>query len=143
MLISTDELIARMVELATSVPGVGLMTALNMIIASGEFKRIDHPKKFACYSGVAPFEHRSGSSYRGKTRVSKMSNMTLKRHLHLAAMAAVRSASELKEYYYRKLKEGKNKMSSINAVRNKLIARVYSCVQNERLYQKIYTNRLA
>jgi transposase len=143
MLISSDQLISRMVELATSVPGVGVMTALNMIIASGEFKRIDHPKKFACYSGVAPFEHRSGTSYRGKTRVSKMGNMTLKRHLHLAAMAAVKSASELKEYYYRKLQEGKNKMSSINAVRNKLIARVYSCVQNERLYQKIYINQLA
>jgi transposase len=120
------------------------MTAVNMIIASGEFRRIDQPKRFACYSGVAPFEHRSGTSYRGKTRISKMGNMTLKRHLHLAAMAAVKSTSDLKEeYYYRKLKEGKNKTSSINAVRNKLIARVYSCVQNERLYQKTYINQLA
>ena len=142
-LIKSDTQISKMVDFAKSVPGVGIITAINMIIASGEFKRIDDPKKFACYSGVAPFEHRSGSSYRGKTRVSKMGNMALKRLLHLAAMAAVKSTSDLREYYERKLATGKNKMSSINAVRNKLIARVYSCVRNEKMYQKNYVNQLA
>jgi len=142
-LIKLDRQITSMMEFAKSVPGVGTITAINMIITTGEFKRIPDPKKFACYSGVAPFEHRSGTSFRGKTRVSKMGNKNMKRLLHLAAMAAIKSMSDIKEYYHRKLKQGKNKMSAINAVRNKLITRVYSCVKNERMYQKIYLNQLA
>jgi transposase len=51
-------------QLATSVTGIGKITALNMIVSTGEFTRIQQAKKFACYSGVAPFEHSSGSSIR-------------------------------------------------------------------------------
>jgi transposase len=142
-IVKLDRQISNMMEFAKSVPGVGMITAINMIITTGEFKRIQDPKRFACYSGVAPFEHRSGTSFRGKTRVSKMGNKTMKRLLHLAAMSAIKSMSDIKEYYHRKLKQGKNKMSAINAVRNKLITRVYSCVKNERMYQKIYLNHLA
>ena len=142
ILIKTDQQVSTMVAYAKSVPGVGEITAINVVIASGEFKRITDVKKFACYAGVAPFEHRSGSSYRGKTRVSKMGNKGIKRLLHLAAMAAVKSKSDIKEFYQRKLAQGKNKMSAINAVRNKLISRIYACIKNERMYQKIYQPQL-
>jgi transposase len=121
------------------VPGVGKITAANVIIASGELERISEAKKFACYSGVAPFEHRSGSSIRGKTRVSKMANMSIKRLLHLAAMSAIQCCEELKIYYHRKLAEGKNKMSALNAVRNKLISRIFACLKRQRMYQKTYS----
>ena len=142
-LVHSDEKLSDNCELSTSVPGIGRITALNMIVSTGEFERIRQPKKFSCYAGVAPFEHTSGSSIRGKTRVSKMANMTMKRLLHLAAMAAIRSDGELKSYYQRKLAAGKNKMSIINAVRNKLITRVFACVTARRKYQKIYQPQLA
>jgi transposase len=128
--------------LATSVPGIGKITALNVIISTGEFTRITEAKKFACYAGVAPFEHTSGSSIRGKTRVSKMANMTLKKLLHLAAMSAIQCCEELKTFYHRKVAAGKNKMSVINAVRNKLISRIFACIKNNRKYQKIYQHAL-
>lgn len=142
-LIATDEKLSDNCQLSTSVPGIGKITALNMIVSTGEFERIRQPKKFACYAGVAPFEYSSGSSIRGKTRISKIANMTMKRLLHLAAMAAIRSDGELKSYYQRKLAAGKNKMSIINAVRNKLITRVFACVTDGRKYQKIYQPQLA
>jgi transposase len=138
----TDERLSDNCKLSTSVPGVGTITALNMILATGEFERIKHSKKFACYAGVAPFEHTSGSSIRGKTRVSKMANMSIKRLLHLAAMAAIRSDDQLKSYYQRKVAEGKNKMSVLNAVRNKLITRVFACITSRRRYEKIYKSQL-
>ena len=69
---------------ASSVPGVGMITALNVIVATDEFEKISEVKKFACYAGVAPFEHTSGTSIRGKTRVSKLANMTLKKLLHFS-----------------------------------------------------------
>jgi transposase len=137
-LVKEDSQLTEQCALATSVPGIGKITALNVIISTGEFNKIREAKKLACYAGVAPFEYRSGSSIRGKTRVSKMANMTLKRLLHMAAMSAIRCCEELKAFYKRKLEAGKNKMSVINAVRNKLISRIFACIKNNRRYQKIY-----
>jgi transposase len=141
-LVTTDQQLSQQCRFATSVPGVGKITALNIIISTQEFSRIKDAKKFACYAGVAPFEHTSGSSVRGKTRISKMANMTLKKLLHLAAMSAIQWNDELKTFYKRKVESGKNKMSVINAVRNKLISRIFVCVKNKRMYQKIHQHAL-
>jgi transposase len=65
-------------QIITSVTGVGTVTATQIIITTNEFKNITSAKKFACYSGIAPFEHQSGTSIRGKTRVSHLVNKTLK-----------------------------------------------------------------
>lgn len=143
LLIQQDSSIGSQVEQITSVPGIGLITALNMIITTGEFTRIKEPKKFACYAGVAPFEHRSGSSIRGKTQVSKKANMTMKTLLHMAAMSAITCNSELRAFYIRKVAQGKNKMSVLNAVRNKLISRVFACVNGKRMYENNYQLALA
>ena len=45
-------------------------------------------------------------------------------------------ARDLKHYYERKVAEGKSKMSVLNAVRNKLLARVVACVNNQKEYVK-------
>jgi transposase len=138
-LINADASVKKQLSFASSVTGVGQIVGLTFIVTSGEFKRIREPKKFACHAGVAPYEHSSGTSVRGKTRVSKMANMDLKRLLFLAAMSAIQHSPEMKSYYERKLAEGKMKMCVINAVKNKLITRVFACVQQERKYQKNYT----
>jgi transposase len=137
-----EESISKLIEADQQVSEQCKITALNIIITTGEFKRIQEAKKFACYAGVAPFEYSSGSSIRGKTHVSKMANMTLKKLLHLAAMSAIQCNEELKTFYKRKVESGKNKMSVINAVRNKLITRVFSCIKNKRMYQKKYKHAL-
>lgn len=142
-LIKEDTQVHKQYRLATSVTGIGKITALNMIVSTGEFSRIRESKKFACYSGIAPFQYRSGTSIRGKTRVSKMANMAIKKLLHLAAMTAIQYDDQIKLYYQRKVDAGKNKMSVINAVRNKLISRVFACINNDRLYQKNYKYVLA
>jgi transposase len=143
VLVDQDTQLTEQLKWAQSVPGVGKITALNVIVSTGEFQQIGEAKKFACHAGVAPFEHTSGSSVRGKTRVSKMANMTLKKLLHMAAMSAIQCCEELRVFYQRKVAEGKNKMSVINAVRNKLISRIFVCVKNKRLYQKNYQHALA
>jgi transposase len=142
-LIQGDDKVKEQLNCASSVPGVGKITALNVIVATDEFEKISEVKKFACYAGVAPFKHTSGTSIRGRTRVSKMANMTLKKLLTLGAMSAIRWDEEIRVYYKRKVAAGKNKMSVINAVRNKLISRIFACVENKRLYQKVYQHALA
>ena len=141
--IAEDERLRELFTLITSVPGVGLITATEVIVSTNEFKDIKEAKKYACYSGIAPFGYTSGSSIKGKAKVSKMANKRVKKLLHLAAMIAARYDEELKAYFERKVAEGKNKMAVLNAVRNKLIHRIFACIRNNRKYEKNYTPALA
>jgi len=142
LLIKSDPELNRLFKLASSVTGVGPVTAVEMIITTNEFTSITCSKKYACYSGVAPFEHKSGSSIRGKTRVSAMGNKTVKKLLHMAALSASICPGDLKVYFERKVAEGKNKMQVLNAMRNKIIARVFACVRLNRPYEKNYSKSL-
>ena len=142
-LINNNEELKRLYTLATSVPGVGQIVAISMIVKTQEFKLINEPKKLACYCGVVPFEQSSGTSLRSKPRVSHMADKGLKTLLHLAATSAIQSSEELRNYYIRKVSEGKSKMLVINAVRNKIIHRVYACINQNRLYEKNYYPAIA
>ena len=133
ILIQKDEQINQNKQLITTIPGVGNQTAINFIIATNNFQSFESAKHLACYAGVVPFKNQSGTIVK-KERVSKMANKTIKKLLHLAAMAAIRSDKELKEYYLRKVAEGKNKMSVLNAVRNKLVHRIMSVITRKQPY---------
>jgi len=137
-LIKKDEKLKQMYDIITSVSGIGFVIAVHILVTTNEFISINDPKKYACYCGVVPFEHTSGSSIRGKNRVSHMANKSIKTLLHLAAVSTIRMSGELQDYYNRKVSEGKNKMCAINAIRNKLILRVFACVNQNRLYEKNY-----
>ena len=58
-------------------------------------------------------------------------------------MSAIQMPGELGDYYQRKVAEGKNKMLALNAVRNKLIHRVYAVIRRGEKYDKNYTSALA
>lgn len=137
-LIKNDEPLFRLFNLLMSIPGIGKITSAELICFTNEFKSYTEAKQLACYCGVAPFEHSSGSSVRGKTRVNNMANKSLKTKLHLCAMSAIQHDAELKTYFERKVKEGKNKMSVINAVRNKLVHRITAVVKRQTPF--IYKN---
>lgn len=139
MLIKQDEQLNQLFNLITSIPGVGLITATEVVLATDEFKAINDPKKLACHAGVAPFEHQSGSSIRGRTRVNQHARKRLKSLFHLAAMSAIRSKGEIQDYYNRKVADGKNKMLVLNAVRNKIIHRIYAVIRRGEKYNKNYT----
>jgi transposase len=72
-----------------------------------------------------------------------MANKTIKTLLHLCATSAVHAKGELQDYYRRKVAEGKNKMLVINAIRNKIVLRIFACVNNDRKYQENYQHPLA
>ncbi|MEO8885792.1 MAG: IS110 family transposase [Mucilaginibacter sp.] len=137
VLLSSDERTKRLMQIITSVPAVGRVTAIQLIISTNEFRDISDPKKFACYAGVAPFVKESGM-FKGKGRVSSIANKRIKGILHLCAMTAIRAKGpdQLRAYYDRKtLTEGKPKMAVLNAVRNKLILRIFACVNQDRLFE--------
>jgi transposase len=135
-IVKTDENLSNLFEKVTSVTGVGKVTALFLICYTNEFKMYETPRQLACYCGVVPFEHTSGKSVRAKPRVHYMANKKLKKQLHMCAISSIRADGELKEYFNKKVAEGKNKMLVINNVRNKLIHRICACVNKNKLYEK-------
>ena len=122
------------ITLITTIPGIGKWTALAFVLATNNFSRKMNSKQLASYCGCAPFEHQSGSSVRGKTRVSHMANKALKKLLTLCASSLINMKNDLADYYRRKVAEGKNKMSVINALRNKLIHRICVVVERQTPY---------
>jgi transposase len=141
-LIDSDDNLKKLYELITSVSGVGQIVAINTLVVTNEFKQIARPKEMACNCGVVPFKYDSGISVRSKAKVSHRAHKPMKTLFHLAAMSAISSDGELKNYYHRKVEEGKNKMSALNAVRNKIIHRIFACVRDGRKYEKNYTHAL-
>jgi transposase len=137
-LIMSDDDLKRLTTMVTSVDGIGMVTCSAILVKTNEFKDFTEAKKFACTAGIAPFEHSSGSSIRGKTRVSHQAHKDLKKLLHMCAVGSIGRKGELQDYYLRKVAQGKNKMSVLNAVRNKLVARIFAVVRDGVMYQKNY-----
>ena len=121
-------------ELICSIPGIGRVLATNLLALTDDFTRFSSPRALACHCGVAPFEHSSGSSIRGKTRTSPKANTWLKSLLHMSAVVAVRNDTGLAAYYKRKVDEGKPKLLVLNAVRAKLIHRVFAVLRKGEPY---------
>ena len=127
-LIKNDELMSVQMELLQTIPGVGFQTALQLIVFTKCFRTFKNWRQLACYAGIAPFPYQSGTSIKGKAKISNLAQKKLKSTLHLASLALKRYDPETKKYFERKVAEGKNKMSVINALRCKLISRAFAVI---------------
>ena len=134
--IEANELTRRQYMLLLSIPCIGPVTASYLIACTNAFTTCNSGKQLACYCGVVPFEYQSGISIKGKHHVHKMANKNLKALLHLCAMSSIKYVEELKNYFNRKVEEGKHKMSIINAIRNKLVLRVFAVIKNDKPFVK-------
>lgn len=138
-LINEDEELKTLFSLITSVKCVGDVLATELIVYTNGFTRMNNTRQLACYCGIAPFVHSSGTSVRGRIGTSNFANMKLKSTLHMAAVSATRYVPDIKLYYERKVGEGKHKMAVINAIRNKLIQRIMAIVKRGTPYQENYS----
>jgi transposase len=136
-IISQDPILNKQYQLLTSIKGLGKVTARYLIVFTDGFTTFKTWRKFAAYCGIAPFPNQSGTSIRGKTKVSRLAHLDGKALLHLCAVCAIRTNPELRAYYKRRLKSGKNKMSTINIVRNKLLARAFAVAGRGTPYVEI------
>ena len=136
--INKSEPLQKNYGLLKSVTGIGPLIAAFMIVSTNNFDSFDNARKYSCYTGIAPFEHTSGSSIKGKTKVSQLGNKQIKTLLYNGANSAVRFDTELNRYYQRKKKEGKHHQSIINAVACKIVGRAFAVVKRGTPYVKTY-----
>jgi len=134
--IHQEEKIAKNYALLNSIKGVGPVVATNTIIKTHNFERFANARKFACYCGIAPFENSSGTSVRRRTRVNHMADKGMKTILDLAAKSAIGCDKELKEFYQKRVEQGKSKMSTINIIRNKIVGRMFAVVNRQTPYEQ-------
>jgi transposase len=125
-------------RLAMSVKGIGPIIAAMMIVTTNNFTSFENGRKYACYAGVAPFGHTSGSSCRGRSKVSFLANKKIKTLLSNGAQSAIRWDPELRVYYQRKKREGKEHKLIINAVSCKLVNRIFAVVKRQQPYVTTY-----
>lgn len=135
-IIRCNEMILKNYNKICQVIGVGPLTAASFIVVTNNFTAFDNPRKFSCYSGIAPFEYSSGTSVKGRTKTSHFRNKDMKNMLFHAASSAITNDMQLRTYYKRKLAEGKHKMTVINAVACKIIYRVFAVVNREEPFVK-------
>lgn len=125
-------------QLLQSIKGVGKVLATAAIIKTKNFTRFTNARKFACFCGTAPFENTSGTSIKGKTRVSHLADKHMKTLLDLSAKTAIQHDKELREYYLRRTADGKSKMSTINIVRNKILYRMFAVIKRQTPFSENY-----
>ena len=136
-IIKMDPLMDRNFKLITSVKGVGKIVGFYLIAFTDNFTSFIDARSFACFAGTAPFANSSGKVI-GKSRVHTYANKQIKALLNMAAMSAIQFKGEYREYYNKRLDLGKNKMSSLNIIRNKILFRVFAVVKRGTPYVDLY-----
>lgn len=134
-LLAKDPELVRKNHLAQSVSGVGPVLAYELIAHTAGFTRFTSPRQLVCYVGAAPFERSSGTSVRGRTGTSSFANQRLKSLLRMAALGAVRVNGDLRDYYLRKLEQGKRPCVALNNVAGKIIHHLWAVLASGEPYK--------
>lgn len=121
-------------QLLESIPGVGPVISRYMmaVIRSRSF---DSASQCAAFVGVVPIQHESGTSVRGKPRLSKAGDATLRAKLYMAAVVCIQHNPDIKRQYERLLKNGKTKMSALGAAMRKLVHICFGVLKHQTPYQ--------
>ena len=137
-LIDSDRELRTQSELLRTIPGIGSICAAALIAVTAGFTLFDNGRELCCFAGLAPFAYTSGTSIRSRRRVSGRADHDLKSLMHLCALTAAtrRKDSPFAQYYRRKVADGKNKMSVLNAVRAKLMLTAFAVVRDRQGFEE-------
>lgn len=132
--IRSDESISRNYDLLLTIKGVGMVNALTAIIATGNFTRFQTARQYAKFCCVAPLACQSGTSVKNGDHISKAGHNDIKATLTEAARSAIQHDAQLKKYYERKRAQGKSHGCVMNAVKFKIICRMFAVIQRQTPY---------
>ena len=135
-IVSSDEGLNRNFKLLTSIPGIGNVNGWMTIAYTENFENFIDARKYGAYCGIVPYDHSSGKTIKGKSRVSHMANKNIKADLSMAARASVNHDPEMKQYYERRAAMGKHHMAILNEVKFKLVLRMFAVVNKQEVYVK-------
>ncbi len=121
--------------LALSVKGIGPATAEAILTATNAFEHFDNPKQLAKALGVCPSRHESGSSIRGRGRITKTGDPQLRGLLYMGARSTKRINPACRDLYERLRRKGKCHKVAMVAVCNKMVRQLFAVVKSGVPYQ--------
>lgn len=142
-LIISDEHLHQKVQDALTIKGVGLITVATIIAETLGFKHVKSAKQLASYAGYDVVERESGTSIKGKTRISKKGNRYIRNALYFPAMVASRFNPELKATYQRIIEKKPSKMVGQVAIQRKLLVLIYALWKKDERYIENYKMKVA
>lgn len=116
--------------LLKSIPAIGEKTALSLIVQTNNFERFESYKSLCSYAGITPIIRESGSSVKGKPRISKMGNARLRNLLFMCSFNACKFNAACRALYDRLVAKGKSKKLTLIAVCNKLLKQAFAVVKS-------------
>jgi len=133
-----DQELDQAVSIVTTIPGIGLLSAAIVLSETNGFELIRSKKQLTSYAGLDVKEKESGTSVKGKPRISKRGNKHLRRAMHLPALAAIRLSERYKAVYVRIVSKTGIKMKAAVAVQRKLLEMIYTIYKTNKPYQDNY-----
>lgn len=135
----SDASVKKNYDLLTSIMGIGRVVAVTTIVLTENFTAITNPRSYASYVCVAPYRKMSGTSVRGRTKTSSEGARQAKADLTIATLAAIKLDPGIAAYKARKKAEGKHTGVVLNAIKFKLIDRMFAVVRRGKPYVKLDT----
>ncbi len=136
LLAKKDVQVCRFIETLTSIPGVGLLTAVTVLAETNGFELVRNKRQLTSYAGLDVREKQSGTSIKGKPRISKRGNRYLRKAMHLPALAAIRLDEHFKGIFVRLVSRHGIKMKAVVAVQRKLLELMYTLYKTNTHYNK-------
>lgn len=129
-----DQEIKDKIKKITTIPGVGILTATIVLAETNGFELIKNKKQLTSYAGLDVKEKQSGTSVKGKPRISKKGNKSIRKAMHFPALAAIRHDQNFKDTYAHLVSRNGIKMKGIVAVQRKLLELIYVLYKNDTVY---------
>jgi transposase len=130
-------------QLLCSIPGIGRKTAAYLLLFAGGFTSFQNYRQLIAKAGLCPREFSSGTSVRGKARISKMGGALIRSKLFMCSWSARKANGACRALYDRLVAKGKNGKLALIAVCNKLLKQAYAIVTSGVPYQADFTKKVA
>jgi transposase len=137
-LVKVDEQVGKAIKLITTIPGIGVLTAATVLAETNGFELIRNKRQLSSYAGFDVKEKQSGTSIKGKPRISKKGNKYLRKAIHMPALAAIRHDERFKAVFARLVARHGIKMKAAVAVQRKLMEMIFTIYKSGTPYQKNY-----
>ncbi len=132
----------KQLTLLKSIPGLGNKTARMLLVLTNGFSSFEDASQLCWYAGITPTIRASGSSVRGKSRISKMGNPKLRNLLFMCSFTACKHNKACRDIYERIIAKGKSKKLALIAVCNKLLKQAFAVATSGLPYDENYASRL-
>ncbi len=130
-----DQEIKDKIKKITTIPGVGILTATIVLAETNGFELIKNKKQLTSYAGLDVKEKQSGTSVKGKPRISKKGNRSIRKAMHFPALSAIKHDHGYKAIYASLVSKKGIKMKGIVAVQRKLLELIYVIYKNDTIYE--------